>query len=180
MAIKKWGQLTPRQIGHLDKDKTIVVLPLGTMGSFDDQTRVWADLQVVEDDAKGVAETITNVGGPFAGFGAVLLSALWTGVEPGPDQPGTIALSLEVFGCVVKSICFSLRKQGIKYVVLVARDDDVFLAAQSLETRLNQAEPPSWVAAYNPMLKSPLHSIPGDICRAVCEKLGFDSSFCPQ
>jgi creatinine amidohydrolase/Fe(II)-dependent formamide hydrolase-like protein len=180
MAVKKWGQLTPRQIAHLDKDKTVVVFPLGTMGSLDEMTRLWADLRVVEGEAKEVAVAIADGGGPLAEYGAVLLPALWMGVEPGPDQPGTIALSLETFGCVVKAICFNLRKQGIKYIVLVVRDDDVHSAAQSLADRLNRDEPQPWVAVYNPKDRLPLATWGGDVCRALAALLGHDPAKCEE
>ena len=47
MAADKWYRLTPDQIENLDKERTIVVLPLATLGSFDRETRLWEDLKAV-------------------------------------------------------------------------------------------------------------------------------------
>ena len=74
MATKKWYRLTPNQIAGLDKDSTIVILPLGTMGSFDPSTRLWEDYKSVQDDAASLANQINSADtGPLAPINAVLL-----------------------------------------------------------------------------------------------------------
>jgi len=181
MATKKWGQLTPRQIGRLDKDATIVVCPLGTMGASDETVRVWANLRATEDMVKTLVETVnTTTAGPLARYTAIPLHALWPGVEPGPSQPGTIALPRGAFEAMVEAICRSLKGQGIKYVVLVTHDDDVEVVARSVAGRLNQDEVQPWVLVYQPALGPMLAaSLVGDVCRALAVILGYDPASCP-
>ena len=180
MAVKKWWRLTPRQIAQLDKDKTLFIFPLGTIGSLDDGTAVWADYRAVEDDAQRVAETIDSADeGPLVGLQAVLLLPLWPGVEPGPDQPGTLALPQATYAGVVEATCSSLKRQGVRFLLLVVRDEGVEAAAGAVAQGLNQGQPRPWVAVYNALRKPPPASMGGDVCRKVCQLLGCNPANCP-
>ena len=178
---KQWGQLTPRQIARLDKDRTVVVLPLGTTGSLDPATRLSDDLRVLAGDAKEIVQGVNDaIDGPLAGITAIALPPVWSGIAPGPGQPGTIALRRATFARLVEDICSSLRQSEIKFVLLVTRDDELEAAAVALKDRLNRDNPRPWINVYNPTRRQPPFSAVGDACRKLCELLGCNPNNCPQ
>ena len=151
MALKKWGQMTPREINQLDKDKTIVILPLGMLGAADDTERVWAALRDLEASAKEMMDSLNRDDqSPLDALQATVLPALWFGSAPGPAHVGTVTLPEAAYKDVVKTICLSVRDQGFNSVLLVADNDDLARVARAVTVELLQGEPRAWVAVHRP------------------------------
>jgi hypothetical protein len=133
------------------KATTFAVIPLGTTEAFDESAEVWNSLQTIVDSAQVIVAIINTADEePLLEHRAVSLPPLWTEVKSQPDQSEIAALHQVFFKGLMMANCYSLKRQGIKYIVFVARDDDVEAVARSATEQLNKNMEQPWATVYRP------------------------------
>lgn len=114
MAIYQLENLSFKQIDALDREKTIVILPCGSMEQHGPHLPNGMDthiaVEIVERATKNVADTLD----------CLVLPAIPVGQSPEHmDYPGTLTFSAETYIRMLKEICGSVARHGFKKMYIV-------------------------------------------------------------
>lgn len=111
MKLKLWAQMTWEKIDGLNKENTLVILPLGSVEQHGERLPVITDTMFANHWAKQVAEKIEN---------SIILPSLNFGMSWHHTAfPGTISLDRATYLQVVRNILESIVKPGFKKILIV-------------------------------------------------------------
>jgi creatinine amidohydrolase len=114
MKKKMLENLTFKEVDALDREKTLVLIPFGSMEQHGPHIPNGQDTMV--------ATTITEAALEKTGdeISVLVLPAIPIGHSPEHmDYPGTLTFSAETYLAVIKDICTSVAHHGFKKIVLV-------------------------------------------------------------
>ena len=108
-----WGDLTAAELRTLAAGDPIVVLPIGSTEQHGPHLPVQVDSLLVSEVAKRAAER--------AGDETILvMPTVWTGLaEHHMGFGGTVTLDYAVFYALIRQVCLSLTRQGIRRIALL-------------------------------------------------------------
>ena len=107
----RWEELTSPQIGALDREKTVVILPIGSVEQHGDHMPLGTDTilgQTVSLAAAGELDDVIVLPPPWYGFSAHHMRF-----------PGSITLSAETLMAVVNDIVAAVVKHGFRRILIV-------------------------------------------------------------
>jgi creatinine amidohydrolase len=107
----KLAELHWPDVKKLDRQKTVVIVPVGSMEQHGPHLPFQVDVFVSSRLAEDLEQTIPEI---------LLLPALWAGVSAHHmDFPGSITLRAQVFIEVLRDVCASLHHHGFRRIVLL-------------------------------------------------------------
>jgi creatinine amidohydrolase len=107
-----WQEATWQEIAALDRDRTIVVLPVGSVEQHGHHMPIGTDTYL----ATAVSDAAAKVVGPDI----VILPSPWYGLSAHHMRfPGTITLTAETMMAVISDIVVSVVAHGFRRVVIV-------------------------------------------------------------
>jgi creatinine amidohydrolase len=107
----KLGELHWPEVKSLDRSKTIVVIPTGSMEQHGPHLPLQVDHYIVGRLAEDLERRMPEV---------VVVPPVWAGVSPHHmDFPGTVTLRPQVFIDLLFDICSSLQHHGFRQIVLL-------------------------------------------------------------
>lgn len=129
-----WFDLTWDEVDRLDKDKVVVVLPIGSCEQHSLHLPLGMDTYSVIHMSRDLVEKF--------GGKVVVLPPLWFGAsEHHMDFPGTITLSNETLISVIKDVVKSVVKHGFKKILILnghgGNTDPVKIALRDLRVEEN-------------------------------------------
>ncbi|MCX6671340.1 MAG: creatininase family protein [Euryarchaeota archaeon] len=105
-----------KQLDALDRDKTIVFIPMSPLEEHGPHLPIGTDLLTARDAAK---ETIRAIKKKKPELTSVLFPAIPLGYSKmASDFPGTVSTQIKALKTIVFDVCSSLAKFGFKYYVL--------------------------------------------------------------
>lgn len=114
MAVYHLENLSFKQIDALDRDKTIVILPCGSMEQHGPHLPNGMDTHTAVEIANRAAGNIKDV------VDCLILPAIPIGQSPEHmDYPGTITFTAETYIRMLKEICGSIARHGFKKMCIV-------------------------------------------------------------
>jgi len=106
----RWANLTSEDLDSLDKDRTVVILPIGSIEKHGAHLPLGTDGLAIDVVAMEVAERT----------GAIVLPTLYYAYVPeNRHMPGTITLSGEAFLRILEEICDEVYRNGFKKILLL-------------------------------------------------------------
>ena len=108
----RWEEMTAPEIDALDRDRTVVLLPLGSVEQHGHHMAVGTDTMLAHAVAVAAVGRVTRR--------AVVLPPLWYGLSPHHTRfAGTVTLSAEVMLRLAEEIVASVVAQGFTRVLIV-------------------------------------------------------------
>ncbi len=107
----RWEELTSPEIGALDRDRTVVILPLGSVEQHGNHMPLGTDTilsQAVSLAAAGELENVIVLPPPWYGFSAHHMRF-----------PGSITLSAETLMAIASDIVAAVVKHGFRRILIV-------------------------------------------------------------
>ena len=109
--MMRWENLTSPEIGALDRDRTVVVLPLGSVEQHGNHMPLGTDTLLAEAVSLAAAHVAGDV---------VVLPPPWYGFSAHHMRfPGSITLSAETLMAVVGDIVAALVRHGFRRILIV-------------------------------------------------------------
>jgi creatinine amidohydrolase len=113
MACQRWRELSTSDFAGLDREKTIVVLPIGSVEQHGAHLPVGTDTLIVEALVDGVLRQLADVP-------CLFLPTLWLGKSNEHSAfAGTLSLSRETLSRVVEDIATSVARVGFRKLVFM-------------------------------------------------------------
>ena len=107
----KWDELTSYDVANLDKDKTVVILPVGSVEVHGNHLPLGTDSMVIYYVALEAARNDGN---------SIVLPPLYYAYVPENRHfPGTISLNSETFLKVLEDIINEIERQGFKRLLIL-------------------------------------------------------------
>ena len=107
----RWEQLTSPEIGALDRERTVVVLPIGSVEQHGNHMPLGTDTLLAQSVSLAAADQAEGV---------VVLPPPWYGFSPHHMRfPGTVTLRVETLMAVTADIVASLVAHGFRRVLIV-------------------------------------------------------------
>jgi creatinine amidohydrolase len=107
----RWEELTSPEIGALDRDKTVVVLPIGSVEQHGNHMPVGTDTILAQSVSLAAAAEVAGV---------VVLPPPWYGFSAHHMRfPGSITLRAETLMAVAEDIVASMVKHGFRRILIV-------------------------------------------------------------
>jgi len=107
----KWGELRWPEMKALDRQKAVVILPVGSMEQHGPHLPFQVDHFIANRLAEDLEKRMSEV---------LILPPLWAGASAHHmDFPGTITLRPRVFIDLLREICTSMHQHGFHRVVLL-------------------------------------------------------------
>jgi creatinine amidohydrolase len=114
MTVYRLEYLSFKQVGDLDKEKTIVVLPCGSMEQHGPHLPNGMDTQVAVKITDNFTENLANK------LDFLVLPPISFGQSPEHmDFPGTITFSAETYIRMLKEVCGSIARHGFKKLYII-------------------------------------------------------------
>jgi creatinine amidohydrolase len=114
MKKKMLENLTFKEVDALDREKTLVLIPFGSMEQHGPHIPIGEDTMVANAITEGALKKIGDK------ISILALPAIPIGQSPEHmDFPGTLTFSAETYLAVIKDICTSVAHHGFKKIVLV-------------------------------------------------------------
>jgi creatinine amidohydrolase len=112
MSMKKWRELSWTDFRDMEKENTVVILPIGSMEQHGPYLPVATDAMCGERWAEAACEKLEDVN-------TVLMPIIWCSKSNEHiDFPGTVFLSTETLMHLVEDICASVARAGFKRLVV--------------------------------------------------------------
>jgi len=109
-------ELSWKQLDSLDREKTIVFIPLSPLEEHGPHLPIGTDLLTARDAAKEAIRAIKKIKPELT---SVLFPAVPLGYSKmASDFPGTVSIQIKALKMIVSDICDSLAKFGFKYYVI--------------------------------------------------------------
>ena len=113
MAIRKWHQLTTIDFGQLDRERTVVLLPLGATEQHGPHLPVGTDDMLVAAVLRLTLKLVTDLE-------LLVLPTLWcTKSNEHIEFPGTLTLRSDTMIAVVQDMARSIADTGLRKLVLL-------------------------------------------------------------
>ncbi|MGQ4891537.1 MAG: creatininase family protein [Candidatus Njordarchaeia archaeon] len=107
-----WQDLTWPEIRELDRDKTIIILPVGSCEQHSLHLPLGMDSYSAQILSKDVAHKLNGR--------ALVMPPIWYGAsEHHMDFDGTITLKHETLIAIIQDIAYSLHRHGFKNIVVI-------------------------------------------------------------
>lgn len=107
----RWEELTSAEIGALDRDKTVVILPLGAVEQHGNHMPLGTDTLLAQAVSLAAAAT---VGDTF------VMPPPWYGFSPHHMRfPGSVTLRVETLMAVVEDVVASLVRHDFRRILIV-------------------------------------------------------------
>ncbi len=107
----RWEELTSPEIGALDRDKTVVVLPIGSVEQHGNHMPLGTDTILAQSVSLAAAAKVAGV---------VVLPPPWYGFSAHHMRfPGSITLRAETLMAVAEDIVASMVKHGFRRILIV-------------------------------------------------------------
>lgn len=107
----RWEELTSPEIGTLDRDRTVVVFPIGSVEQHGNHMPLGTDTILAHEVSLAAAETAGNV---------VVLPPPWFGFSAHHMRfPGSVTLRAETLMAIVEDVVASVVKHGFRRVLVV-------------------------------------------------------------
>lgn len=114
MSINRLENLSFKQVEALDRDKTIVILPCGSIEQHGPHLPNGMDTQVAMKIAERVCENTADT------LNCLLLPPIWAGQSPEHmDFPGTITYTAETYITMLKEISGSVARHGFRKMYII-------------------------------------------------------------
>jgi creatinine amidohydrolase len=114
MAIHRYGELTWRQIEGLDRNKTVAILPIGSVEQHGHHMPVLTDTNVALEISRRVAERVSE-------FDWLILPEIAYGYAKASEAfPGTISLDGETLRRITHDVVRGIARQGFDRVLIVS------------------------------------------------------------
>jgi len=146
--IIKFEELSWKQIGQLDKNKTIFFLPISPMEEHGPHLPVGTDYLTSRD---AVTEAIKTLNAKKPELTYVLLPAIPLGYcEFNTDFPGSMSVSGKTVRSIIYGIGSSLGRHGFKYLVIctyhmaIVHIKGIYSAMKKLESKYNMRVCEPW------------------------------------
>jgi creatinine amidohydrolase len=110
-ALMRWEELTSPEIGALDRDKTVVVLPIGSVEQHGNHMPVGTDTFLSQAVSLAAMERVADV---------VVMPPPWYGFSAHHMRfPGSVTLRAETLIAVCEDIVGSVVKHGFRRLLIV-------------------------------------------------------------
>jgi creatinine amidohydrolase len=110
-ALMQWEELTSPEIGALDRDKTVVILPIGSVEQHGNHMPLGTDTILAQAVSLAAAAGLKNV---------VVLPPPWYGFSAHHMRfPGSITLRAETLMAVAEDVVASVVKHGFRRILIV-------------------------------------------------------------
>jgi creatinine amidohydrolase len=107
----RWEELTSAEIGALDRDRTVVILPLGAVEQHGNHLPLGTDTLL--------AQAVSLAAAKSAG-GTVVMPPPWYGFSPHHMRfPGSVTLRVETLMAVVEDVVASLVRHDFRRILIV-------------------------------------------------------------
>ena len=107
----RWEELTSAEIGALDRDKTVVILPLGAVEQHGNHMPLGTDTLVAQAVSLAAAEAAGNT---------IVMPPPWYGFSPHHMRfPGSVTLRVETLMAVVEDVVASLVRHDFRRILVV-------------------------------------------------------------
>jgi creatinine amidohydrolase len=107
----RWEELTSAEIGMLDRDKTVVILPLGAVEQHGNHLPLGTDTLVAQAVSLAAAE---------ADGDTVVMPPPWYGFSPHHMRfPGSVTLRVETLMAVVEDVAASVVRHNFRRLLVV-------------------------------------------------------------
>jgi len=114
MPACKLENLSFKQVDELDREKTVIILPCGSMEQHGPHLPSGMDTHVAVKVAERVCQNAAQT------MGCLLLPPVPYGQSPEHmDFPGTISFTAETYISMLKEICGSIARHGFKKVYII-------------------------------------------------------------
>lgn len=114
MAVYRLEDISFAEVEKLDREKTIVIMTLGSMEQHGPHLPIGMDIHVAVDIANTVAERMKD------DVDFLMLPAIPVGQSPEHmDFPGTLTFTAETFVRMIKEIAGSVSRHGFKKLLVV-------------------------------------------------------------
>ena len=108
----RWWELSWPEIDALDRDRTVLLLPTGSIEQHGPHLPVDTDIH----DAYELSVRAARA----SGGRALVLPPVWWGMSPHHmGYPGTISLRLETYSALIRDICAAVSRHGFSRVLVV-------------------------------------------------------------
>ena len=171
-----WGDLTAAELRTLAAGDPIVVLPIGSTEQHGPHLPVQVDSLLVSEVAKRAAER--------AGDETILvMPTVWTGLaEHHMGFGGTVTLDYAVFYALIRQVCLSLTRQGIRRIALLNGHGGNIIALQLAAGELAREIPGVVATATCPritrLIRGSLSS--PETSASICKAIGHMGSTRPM
>ena len=106
-----WEELTSAEIGALDRDRAVVILPLGSVEQHGNHLPIGTDTMLAEAVSRAAAE---------ASGGTVVMPPPWYGFSAHHMRfPGSITLRAETLLALVEDVVASLVRHDFRRILIV-------------------------------------------------------------
>ncbi len=113
MACRRWRELSTTDFANIDRDRTLVVLPIGSTEQHGPHLPVGTDTLIVEAVVDGVIQQLTDVD-------CLFLPTVWVSKSNEHSAfAGTVSLSREALSRVVEDIAGSVARAGFQKLVFM-------------------------------------------------------------
>jgi creatinine amidohydrolase len=107
----RWEELTSPEIGALDRDRSVVILPLGSVEQHGNHMPVGTDTLLAQAVSLGAAAELADV---------LVMPPPWYGFSAHHMQfPGSVTLSAETLMAVAGDIVAAVVKHGFRRILIV-------------------------------------------------------------
>ncbi len=114
MSVFKLEEISFAEVEKLDREKTIVVMTLGSMEQHGPHLPIGMDIHIASDIAKVVADRKKDE------IDLLILPSIPIGQSPEHmDFPGTLTFTAETFIRMIKEIAASISRHGFKKLLIV-------------------------------------------------------------
>jgi len=108
----RWADLAWPEIDALDRDRTVLLLPTGSIEQHGAHLPVDTDIHDAYELSVRAAAS--------SGVRAVVLPPVWWGMSPHHmGYPGTISLPLETYSALIRDLCAAVARHGFRRVLIV-------------------------------------------------------------
>jgi creatinine amidohydrolase len=107
----RWEELTSAEIGALDRDRTVVILPLGAVEQHGNHMPLGTDTLIAQAVSHAAADAAGNT---------IVMPPPWYGFSPHHMRfPGSVTLRVETLMAVVEDVVASLVRHKFRRIVVV-------------------------------------------------------------